>query len=88
MFFILIYAASNSSRFSEPATLSIKDFDREKVRILAKQLKSLWIDMVTVDIYDDDYEDFGADKAYGEDGEEECFWCIDKERRLCYSCED
>jgi len=88
MFFILIYAASNPSNFSEPKILSIKNFDKEKVRALAKALKAHWLDLASADIYDDDfdYEDYDASKAYEE--EEECFWCIDKERGICYSCED
>jgi len=93
MFFILIYVAANFTSFLEPRVLSIKDFDKEKVRTLARELGALWMNMYSFDDDDSDYEDFGAVVEYEEEeeedeGEEECYWCIDKERGLCYSCED
>jgi len=39
-FFILAYAASRDAKeFAEPKVISIRDFDRDKVRELARQLK-------------------------------------------------
>jgi len=75
VFFILSYASSSfdPEYLKEPKIVSIKDFDRERVRALATRLKSQLIDLIIEDAWGYDWEEW--EEEYEESGEEDP--CLD-----------